>query len=74
METGKGEARSFWFDPAKDDDIKKIRTAVVVSEGAIGRKAARLRARGADVRTFGGPGPGMVGAAALGGGSPGSRL
>ena len=38
----RGEVLRIRFDPAEGDEIKKIRTAVVVSENAIGRLRLKI--------------------------------
>ena len=38
----RGEIWRIRFDPAEGDEIKKVRTAVVVSEDAIGRLALKI--------------------------------
>ncbi len=38
----RGEVWLIRFDPAEDDEIKKVRTAVVISEDAIGRLRLKI--------------------------------
>ena len=38
----RGEVWQIRFDPAEGDEIKKIRTAVVISENAVGRLSLKI--------------------------------
>ena len=38
----RGEVWRVWFDPAEGDEIKKVRTAAVVSENAVGRQRLKI--------------------------------
>ena len=48
----RGEVWRIRFDPAEGDEIRKIRTAVVISENAIGRLLSQSRNGNQDMRAI----------------------